>query len=134
MESTNPYGPPHIVEQLQFTFNETPPLSLEEQLSTWLSSQDEETHDVLTVRLFLADNDSQRRRASRWIEVRRIQSPYDTNWGWLVHGGPEAAWLYDEACRGYIGGSYFSAFPPCFVRMPHVSACLLACSTLIAKS
>jgi hypothetical protein len=105
----NPYGPPGIVDQLQFTFDEIPPLSLEERVSNWLSQQDEETHDVLTAMLFLGDNDSRRRRASRWSEIRNIQKPYDSKWGWLVSGGSEVAWLYDEACRGYIAGSYFSA-------------------------
>lgn len=109
MERDNPYGPPNVVEQLQFIFDDVPPLSVADRLSAWLASQDAESPDVLTATLFLTDNDSRRRRANRWSEIRYIQMPYDSESGWLVSGGVEVAWLYDEACRGYINGSYFSA-------------------------
>src|SRR6266516_2175485 len=102
------YGPPVVVGQLQFVFDGIDPLPLEKRVVDWLACQDEETPDVLTATLFLADNDSRRRRASRWYEIRCIQAPYDNGAGWLVSGGEEVLWLYYEACRDYINGAYFS--------------------------
>jgi hypothetical protein len=102
------YGPPVVVGQLEFIFDGVEPLSLEKKIMDWLDSQNEETPDTLTAALFLVDNESRRRRAERWFEVRCVQAPYDSDSGWLVHGGVEVIWLYDEACRSYINGAYFS--------------------------
>jgi hypothetical protein len=103
------YGPPVVAGQLEFIFDGVEPLPLEKRIADWLDCQNEETPDTLTATLFLVDNESRRRRANRWFEVRCVQAPYDRDSGWLVHGGVEAIWLYDEACRSYIDGAYFSA-------------------------
>jgi hypothetical protein len=103
------YGPPVVAGQLEFMFDGVEPLSLEEKIADWLDSQNEETPDTLTAALFLVDNESRRRRANRWFEVRCVQARYDSDSGWLTHGGVEVIWLYDEACRSYINGAYFSA-------------------------
>lgn len=104
-----PSGPEVIIGQLQFEFDGIPSLTLEQRLSIWLKKQDEETPEVYAALLLLADNDSRARRSRRWEEVRAIQAPYDSPSGWLLSGGVEVSWLYDEACRDYINGAYFSA-------------------------
>ena len=104
-----PYGPEIVVGQLQFEFEGIAPLTTEHRVSAWLEHQDKETLEVYSALLLLADNDSRGRRARRWNEIRNIQSPYESESGWLIWGGPEVAWLYDEACRDYIDGAYFSA-------------------------
>lgn len=105
----DPCGPEIIVRQLQFEFDDIAPLSLEQRLHNWLQLQDEETREVYTALLFLGDNDSRRRRAERWSEIRHVQNPYEFGSSWLVSGGIEVMWLYEEACRDYINGAYFSA-------------------------
>jgi hypothetical protein len=97
-----------VVGQLQFEFDAVAPLTEEQRIMAWLANQDEESPDVLTGILFLNDRESLRRRAARWHEVRSIQAPYEAI-RWFVSGGQEVIWLYDEACKGYIHGAFFSA-------------------------
>jgi hypothetical protein len=104
-----PSGPEVVVGQLQFEFDGITPLTQEQKIVSWLATQDLETPDVFTALLFLNDTESRRRRAARWSDVRSIQVPYDSTSGWLVSGGQEVSWLYDEACKGYINGAFFSA-------------------------
>lgn len=106
---SDPRGPEIIVGQQQFEFDGIAPLTQEQKLSSWIDSQSEETPDLLTAILFVADNESRRRRGRRWAEVRTIQAPFENESGWLVSGGHEVVWLYDEACRDYINGAFFSA-------------------------
>ena len=120
----NSRGPEIVVGQLQFEFDGIPPLTQEQRLSAWLADQDIESTDTLTAILFLNDEESRRRRAARWAEVRSIQIPYEAESGWLVSGGEEVIWLYDEACKGYVHGSFFSALL-CVVR----ALCLRACTS-----
>lgn len=104
-----PNGPEIVVGQLQFEFEGVAPLTVEQRISTWLEHQEEETPEMYSALLLLADNESRQRRARRWNEIRGIQSPYEGGSGWLISGGIEVSWLYDEACRDYINGAYFSA-------------------------
>jgi hypothetical protein len=126
MEDPKSYGPAGVVGQLQLTFDGVTPLSLEERISDWLALQDEETADVLTATLFLTDNESRRRRASRWYQLRCIQAPYHRESGWLISGGAEVAWLYDESCRDYIDGAYFSTLLCAHAACERVLAGLLS--------
>jgi hypothetical protein len=105
----DPRGPEIVVGQLQLEFDDIDPLTLEDRLRQWLNSQDEETAESLTAWLFIADQDSRRRRADRLCEVLKIQEPYRYDPAWYLSGGIEAIWLYTEAWRGYVNGAYFSA-------------------------
>lgn len=116
-EGWPPFGPEVVVGQLQFEFDGIAVLTLEEKLRQWLNSQDDEAADVLndnaadmlTAMLFIADNNTRRRGADRWREVLSLQTPYRYDPAWVVSGGVEAMWLYNEAWRDYIDGAYFSA-------------------------
>lgn len=105
----DPRGPEVIVGQLQLEFDGIAPLTLEDKLRQWLNSQDEETIETLTAWLFIADQDSRRRRASRLCEVLKVQEPHKYDPAWYLSGGAEAIWLYTEAWRDYINRAYFSA-------------------------
>lgn len=102
-------GPSGVVNQLEFDLAGVAPSSREERLATWLEVQEEVTADVLTATLFLQDSRSRRERVERWAEVRSIQAPYDREEGWLVTGGDEAIWLYEESCRSYVNGMFLAA-------------------------
>lgn len=104
----DPHGPEIVVGQLQFEFDDIAPLTLEERLRQWLNHKDEETTDALTAILFIGDSDSRRHRADRWSEILGIQAPYTYDPAWMVSGGIEAVWLYNEAWRDYLNGAYFS--------------------------
>jgi hypothetical protein len=84
-------------------------LTEEERVKRWLDEQDGESDEILAGHLVLADAESRLRRTQRWRELRAIQAPYDSDWGWLVNGGSEAAWLYDEAARCFVSGYYLAA-------------------------
>ncbi len=101
-------GPPIVVGQLQFEFEGIAPLSLDQRLEQWLGQQEEVTIDALVAALFIGDNDSRRRRADRFSELLAMQAPYEGQHLWLVAGGIEVTWLYEEACRDYINGAFFS--------------------------
>lgn len=105
----DPRGPEVVVGQLQFEFDGIAPLTLGERLSRWLNSEEDESSDFLTAMLFIADNNSRRRRAGRWHQVLNLQKPYRSDPAWVVSGGAEAMWLYNEAWRDYIDGAYFSS-------------------------
>jgi hypothetical protein len=105
----DPHGPEIVVGQLQFELDGIRPLTLEEKLHQWLSSQEDDTTDVLTASLYVMENRFRRNRASRWHEVLDIQKPFRSDQSWLVSGGEEAIWLYDESWRDYIDGAYFFA-------------------------
>lgn len=107
----DPYGPEVVVGQLQFEFDGIAVLTLEEKLVQWINSLDDETADadMLTAMLFIADSDTRRSRADRWREIVRLQAPYRYDPAWVVSGGVEAMWLYNEAWHDYIDSAYFSA-------------------------
>ncbi|MDQ3576620.1 MAG: hypothetical protein M3443_03260 [Actinomycetota bacterium] len=107
----NESGPNGIVNQLELHFEEISPLSTAQRLDRWLTaleSSELNMHSVKAV-LYLNDDESRHRRARRWLEIRAVQAPYYLPSGWLVSGGSEAVWLYDEACAGYIAGHYLSS-------------------------
>lgn len=106
---SDPYGPEIVVGQLQFEFDGIAALTLEEMLRQWLNSQENDTAEVLTAALYVMDNRFRRHRAERWHEILSIQAPYRHDPAWMVSGGIEAMWLYNEAWRDYIDGAYFSA-------------------------
>ena len=47
-------------------------------------------------------------RAKRCLELRAVQAPYDRAF-WLVPGGEEAVWLYDEADRAFVDGLFLAS-------------------------
>jgi len=129
-----PYGPELVVGQLQLEFAGVAPLTLDQRLEEWLSHQDEPTSDVLTAALFIADNDSRRRRAVRYKELLELQAPYAMNESWLVSGGVEVIWLYEEGCRGYINGAFLSALLCSHAACERVLAgCLFSCREELDK-
>ena len=102
-------GIPTVMEQLELPFDNLPSQTCRQRVSAWLEDQDEETEDVTVAELFLVDGTTRRGRAERWIEVRAAQARFARGSGWLVPGGVEAVWLYEEACRSYMNGMYMAA-------------------------
>jgi hypothetical protein len=94
---------------MQLDLEGVEPLSDEERISRWLADQTEETEDVFEAALFLRDHNSRGDRAARWLTVRQVQAPFDTEWGWLITGGSEAVWLYDEAERAFVSGLFLAS-------------------------
>ena len=102
-------GIPIITDQLEFAFENLPSQTCWQRVSAWLDDHEEETEEVITAHLFLADYESRRDRARRWLEVRAVQQPFERADGWLIPGGAEADWLYEEACHSYVNGMYMAA-------------------------
>jgi hypothetical protein len=102
-------GIPIITDQLEFPFENLPSQTCWQRVSAWLEDRDEETEEVITAQLFLADYESRRDRARRWLEVWAVQRPFERADGWLIPGGAEADWLYEEACHSYVNGMYMAA-------------------------
>jgi hypothetical protein len=98
-----------IMDQLELPFDNLPSQTCRQRVSAWLEDHDEETADVVAAQLFLVDGTSRRDRAERWIEVRAVQARFECSAGWLIPGGVEAVWLYEEACRSYMNGMYMAA-------------------------
>jgi hypothetical protein len=97
----------HPFGQLQLELLGIQPTTAEEQAAAWIAQQeDPDLPAVLQVRLLLTDSLSRKERAQRWAWVRSVQAPYDNHSGWLIPGGTEAVWLYDEATRSYTAGLY----------------------------
>jgi hypothetical protein len=103
------YGPPIVTDQPELPFEGIPCLTREERIMAWLRTQEAETIETVVATLFLADGESRRRRAERWFQIRSTQACYDRDEGWLIPGGMEAFWLYEEACRSYTNGMYLAA-------------------------
>jgi hypothetical protein len=102
-------GIPVVLNQLELPLDGLPSSTCRQRVSAWLQYQAAETEDVVSGQLFLADADSRRDRAARWIEVHAIQARFARDSGSLVPGGIEAVWLYEEACRSYMHGMYMAA-------------------------
>lgn len=120
-------GIPAALNQLQFHFENIPPLSPEEMVLRWLDEHDQETESSVIAELYIADSQSRRRRAERWLQVRAIQAPFTKQSGWLIPGGAEACWLYDESCLSYANGLYLAALLCAHASSERVLAgCLLA--------
>lgn len=102
-------GPIIALNQLELEFEGVTPLSAEERVARWLAEQEDESEEVITAALFLEDGSSRADRAERWAEIRAIQAPYDRAHGWLVPGGSEAVWLYEESVRAYVHGLFLAA-------------------------
>jgi hypothetical protein len=103
--ATDSEGIPAPLNQLQFHFENIPPLSSEEMVLRWLNEHDQETENWIIANLYITDTQSRRRRAKRWLEVRAVQAPFANQSGWLIPGGVEASWLYEESCYSYVNGS-----------------------------
>jgi len=107
---THDYPPPIVTDQPELPFEDISSLTREEQrVIAWLKTQEVETIETITATLFLMDGESRRSRAERWVEIRSVQVPYDRDEGFPIMGGPEAIWLYDEACHSYAESMYLAA-------------------------
>ena len=95
---TSPLFPPlwSALGQLQFDLDGVPALTDEERVLAWLADQEHETADTFRAMLFVRDNLGRAARAERWMELRTVQAPFDRE-HWLIPGGSEAVWLYEEA-------------------------------------
>jgi hypothetical protein len=94
----HPYG------QLQLELEGIEPLTEDEKIARWLDS--ETNVDSVRFRsgvLRLEDSVSRTERAMRWVRVREIQAPFYSPY-YLVPGGGEAVWLYQEAISCFIHG------------------------------
>jgi hypothetical protein len=108
VEHVDPTRPSLALDQLQLALEGVPPLSAEERLERWLADQPEETAQVHAAFLYLRDANTRSARAQRWADLRAVQAPYDRAWGWLVPGGTEVVWLYDEAGLAYVDGLFLA--------------------------
>jgi hypothetical protein len=106
---TDDYRPSIVADHPELPFGDIPRLTREERVIAWLRDQEDETVETIIATLFLTDGESRRRRAERWFEIRSFQARYDRIEGWLIPGGVEAFWLYEEACRSYANGRYLAA-------------------------
>jgi hypothetical protein len=102
-------GRPPFLDQLQLDFDGIGLLSDEERVVRWLAEQPEESSAAYLAALFVQDAKSRRRRAEGWSQLRQMQEPFDTDWGWLIPGGVEAVWLYHEAERAYVHDLHLAA-------------------------
>jgi hypothetical protein len=109
--TTESDGIPNVLSQLQFCFENIPPLTAEEIVMRWLSEHDQETESSVIASLFIADSQSRQHRGKRWLQIRAVQAPFERQSGWLIPGGMEASWLYDESCFSYVNGIYLSGIP-----------------------
>jgi hypothetical protein len=110
------------------------PLSEEERVERWLAEQEQESAEVLAA-LILRDSTTIEERAKRWSELRAIQAPYHQANGWLVPGGSEAIWLYDEAERAFIDGLFLAALLCAHAACERVLAgCLLGYDERLDKN
>jgi hypothetical protein len=109
--SDNSDGVPDDLKQIQFQFENIPPLTDEERVAIWLSQLDEteETEDTVVANLYISDSRSRRRRAKRWLQIQAVKASLYRKGGWLMPGGMEASWLYDESCYSYVDGAYLAA-------------------------
>lgn len=95
----HPYG------QLQLELEGIEPLTEDEQIARWLDS--EPNVDSVQYRcgvLKLEDGASRVERAERWARVREIQAPLYWPY-YLIPGGGEAVWLYNEAVSCFVHGA-----------------------------
>jgi hypothetical protein len=84
--------------------------------------------------LFLADGESRRRRAIRWLQLSSVQNEFEKESGWLIPCGVEPVWLYREACNSYINGMYLAALLCAHAACERVLAgCLLAYEESLPK-
>jgi hypothetical protein len=102
--NARPPGQPLVLDQLRLELAGVEAASDQELVARWLAEQTEETREVFRAALFLNDHDSRDERAGRWLKLRQLQAPFDTDWGRLIPGGLEAAMLYNEAQRAFING------------------------------
>jgi hypothetical protein len=132
--AVDPEGVPELLSQLQFSFENIPPLSAEEMVLRWLNEHEQETESSVVASLFIADNRSRRHRTKRWMQVRAAQAPLERESGWLIPGGMEASWLYDESCFSYVNGIYLAALLCAHASCERVLAgCLLSCEARLPK-
>jgi hypothetical protein len=96
------------------------------RVKKWLAGQEHETLATLAAVLFLRDSNGRRARAERWSELHSVQAPFDREDGWLVPGGSEAVWLYEEAERAYVYGLFLATLHCAHAACERVlAACLL---------
>jgi hypothetical protein len=114
------------IDQLQLDFSGIQPLSEQQQISAWLQEVGSEDPRGLEALLVLRDHVDRDGRTKRWMEIQKIQSQYHSDWGWLIPGGEEAIWLYDESQRAYVCGLYLAALLCSHAACERVlSGCLL---------
>jgi hypothetical protein len=104
VSDADPDGPYAIVHQLELPLEGIEPLTVAQRVQAWLNAQDDESTSAYIAHLFLQDRRSRKARAARSQEVKSVQAPFDSEWGWLIHGGAESVWLYDEAVHAFVDG------------------------------
>lgn len=91
--------------QTELPFVDLEPLSAIQRVELWLASRPAEVEDdvdVFAAQLYLLDSASRGPRAERWQQVTEIDARCSHNWGVMMHGGPETAFLLDEAASALI--------------------------------
>lgn len=84
------------------------PRTVKQRVVSWLREEEDETFGFFQATVYLQDRDALDERAERWRELRDVQAPYDQD-HWLVPGGPECVWLYQEAESAFILGLFLSS-------------------------
>jgi hypothetical protein len=98
------------MDQLELDLPGVRPLTEVERAQRWLAEHgQEESLDTVIASLVLVDASARKDRARRWLQVRAVQEAFYSPHGWLITGGPEALWLYEETVRCYVHGLYVAA-------------------------
>lgn len=111
MTIRGPEEPWIVLAQPELPLSGVEALSAIQSIELWLARNESSGDDlnVLTAKLYLADAETRLSRARRWLRVRDINERCTHNWGVLIHGGTEAAWLLDEAAHALADGLWLAS-------------------------
>lgn len=104
--------PQAVFAQPELPFADLEALDAIQRVELWLSSQTKhaaDSLDAIAAKLYLADNATRVIRAERWRLVMEIHERCTHDWGVMMHGGPETAFLLHEAATGLVEGLWLSA-------------------------
>lgn len=102
MASADSDGAPAILRQLELPFEDILALTDEDRVQNWLTDRSPNSPEEWLAFVWLRDAETRRSRATRWARIRAIQEPFDDGGRWLIPGGQECLWLYDQAEQAYV--------------------------------
>ncbi|WP_127553359.1 hypothetical protein [Actinoplanes sp. OR16] len=98
-----------VLDQIELDMPGVQPLSTRERLQLWLGDQEEDTPEVIAALMILEDDSSREWRVQLYFDVEAARRPFESEDGWLIPGGDEAWWLYEEAERTYLHGLFVAS-------------------------
>lgn len=95
--------------QLELELPGVEPLTMRQRAEAVVEGTTDWDADAIGATLYVEDDASRSGRVARWQWVEAVREPFHTGRGFMIHGGPEAFWLYDTACQCFVGELYLAA-------------------------